>query len=133
MRIIRARQLVEMLSPWRKTAGWADWRVTATYPQYHPEARDEKAQLENGHYLTIGSGNWNNNRGDRWFWHVHDGEGNSIHDWSTEDNQPEYSAEAAKEKAERAYQRLFPLGTDTGSHDSGVDYDDIMRNYKDYL
>lgn len=29
--------------------------------------------------------------------------------------------------AERAYQWLFPLGTDTGGHDSGVDYSDLNK------
>jgi hypothetical protein len=41
--------------------------------------------------------------------------------------------EQAKKQAEQHYQRIFPLGTDTGKHDSGVDYDDIMRNYRDHL
>lgn len=127
MRIIRAREQAQLLSAWHRTAGWADWKVTATYPQYHPEARDEKAQLENGHHLTIGSGNWGNNRGDRWFWHVNDGEGNTLHSWSTGGGEPEYSADAAKQKAEQAYQRLFPIGTDTGKHDSGVDYSDLNK------
>lgn len=33
--------------------------------------------------------------------------------------------EHAKQQAEQAYQELYPIGTDTGSHDSGVDYSDL--------
>ena len=37
------------------------------------------------------------------------------------------SADEAKQLAEEHYQRLFPLGTDTGRHDSGVDYSDLNK------
>ena len=37
--------------------------------------------------------------------------------------------EDAKAEAEAHYRRLFPIGTDTGGHDSGFDYDDFFKNY----
>jgi len=40
--------------------------------------------------------------------------------------------EEAQREAEQNYQKMFPLGTDTGGHDSGVNYDinDIMNRFK---
>ena len=141
MRIIRARQLVEMLSPWRKTAGWADWKIDddLRFPV-------DSATLENGHRLSVGKsfltdGAWGYQiygppteeeewpkiaespvHGEKEFPHLPD-------KWSHD----RLTREQARDAAEKHYEQLFPLGTDTGSHDSGVDYDDIMRNYKDYL
>lgn len=37
------------------------------------------------------------------------------------------SKEHAIQAAEQAYRRLVPLGTDTGSHDSGTDYSDLNK------
>jgi len=34
--------------------------------------------------------------------------------------------------AEQAYQQKYPIGTNTGPHDSGVDYSDL-NSFKDYL
>ncbi len=42
------------------------------------------------------------------------------------------SKEHAIQAAEQAYRRLVPIGTDTGRHDSGVDYSDL-NSFKDYL
>jgi hypothetical protein len=33
--------------------------------------------------------------------------------------------EHARQQAEEAYKRLYPIGTDTGGHDSGTDYSDL--------
>lgn len=35
--------------------------------------------------------------------------------------------ESAIAAAESAYQQMFPLGTNTGNHDSGVDYSDLSK------
>ena len=38
----------------------------------------------------------------------------------------------AKQQAEEAYQKMFPLGTNTGGHESGNDYSDL-NSFKDFL
>jgi hypothetical protein len=35
--------------------------------------------------------------------------------------------EDAKAEAEEHYKKMFPLGTNTGKHDSGVDYSDLNK------
>ena len=42
------------------------------------------------------------------------------------------SREQAMRFAEDHYRKLFPIGTNTGPHDSGVDYSDL-NSFKDYL
>jgi hypothetical protein len=42
-----------------------------------------------------------------------------------------HSLDEAKNQAQEAYKQMFPIGTNTGGHDSGVDYSDLnsfMRN-----
>lgn len=40
--------------------------------------------------------------------------------------------EQAMRAVEKKYREMFPLGTDTGPHDSGIDYSDLNK-FKDYL
>ena len=118
-----------------RTAGWADWKVVERYPSFGPEARTEQAKLENGHTLNIGSFSWGRNS-NFWDYHITDHEGTPV-GWggAADDNSPAdgqrgtgiMSADEAKQLAEEHYQRLFPLGTDTGRHDSGVDYSDLNK------
>jgi hypothetical protein len=52
----------------------------------------------------------------------------------TDDPEQTYipTMEDAKRMAEEHYKQLFPIGTDTGPHDSGVDYSGL-NSFKDYL
>lgn len=43
-----------------------------------------------------------------------------------------HSEEEAKSGIENKYKELYPIGTNTGTHDSGVDYSDL-NSFKDYL
>jgi hypothetical protein len=128
MRIVSAREQVQLLAAWRRTAGWADWKVTNEYPEHGGGARDEEARLENGHTLGIGSGNWNSN-GPPWRWHWHISDANDEYvTGSGEDNPPAHSPEEARQTAEQAYEKIFPAGkANTGPHDSGVDYSDLNK------
>lgn len=120
--------IAKMTSGRRKTAGWADWKVTQEYPEHGGGARDEEARLENGHTLGIGSGNWNSN-GPPWRWHWHISDANDEYvTGSDEKNPPAHSPEEARQTAEQAYEKIFPAGkVDTGPHDSGVDYSDLSK------
>lgn len=140
MRIVTAREQVELLAAFRRIAGWADWKVVERYPSFGPEARTERAKLENGHTLEISSGRWGGSGPQHMFWdyHIADHDGNTLayRGFPATDNYPPEtnshpprmrSAEEAKKEAEDHYQRLFPIGTDTGPHDSGVDYSDLNK------
>jgi hypothetical protein len=132
-RIITARDQVQLLGAWWRTAGWADWKADNT-----PGFPTDLATLENGHRLNVGQsfltpGAW----------------GYNIYGPATEDNEwPEIATspvinvqgkerhenltrEQARDAAEKHYERLFPIGTDTGKHDSGVDYDDLGKFLRD--
>ena len=126
--------IAKMTSGRRRTSGWADWNVTARYPQYHPQAQDAEARLENGHSLHIGSGQWGSNRPSDTYWdyHIADPSGLIIASggWDEGPNHQNptiRSPEEAKRQAEEHYEKLFPIGSDTGKHDSGVDYSDLNK------
>ena len=104
-----------------------DWRR-------HPKYDDiTQAKLENGHTLETGRSMLTNGA-----------YGYTIYGPPTEDNQygekltesptvghgqhrqhPQLNEQAAQRDAEEHYKRLFPMGTNTGGHDSGVDYSDL--------
>jgi hypothetical protein len=129
MRIVTAREQVEMLAVWRRTAGWADWNVTARYPRWGPEARTEEARLENGHSLTVSSGNWGGTSPQHVYWdyHIQDPHGETVAYRGMPGHPRIRTADEAKSLAEAHYEQLFPIGTDTGPHDSGVDYSDLNK------
>ena len=128
--------IAKMTSGRRVTAGWADWKSDDSVPSFPLDS----ATLENGHRLSVGQsfltpGSW----------------GYTIYGAPTEDNEwpqiaespvinkdthPNYpnawkhemlTREQARDAAEKHYEKLFPIGTDTGSHDSGVDYSDLNK------
>lgn len=144
-----------------RTAGWGDWTPHVDddgscrpfYLQgYGMEGNHDHhlAHLENGHKLEVlgvGRQSWNEEP-NRWVAFYHDGQTDDRypntrpqdgHSVINPDHHPSPgnhfwpSKEHAMQAAENAYQKAYPIGTDTGGHDSGVDYDDIMRNYRDHL
>lgn len=142
-RIITAREQVQMLAAWRRTA--FDWKPSTSV---HGGER-YRAALENGHVLTI-----DNDPKHGWQWALFEPSGTMIGDdgipvpvsdlrtgggsrWkgipgaTATEHLP--TREHAQSQAEDAYRRLYPIGTNTGGHDSGVDYDDFFRNLNDYL
>ena len=140
MRIVTAREQVQLLAAWRRTAGWADWNVTARYPSYGPDAATHEANLENGHKMMVSSGQWGGSGPSHMFWdyHIadHDGQTLAYRGFPATDNYPPETgshpprmrtADEAKSAAEEHYQRLFPIGSDTGKHDSGIDYSDLSK------
>lgn len=96
--------------------------------------------MENGHELyctTIKS-----KPEDGWQWGIYDNNQEDPNDraypiyrggqnWGRpekdEPNDHLPTLEHAHRQAEDHYQKLFPVGTDTGSHDSGVDYSDLNK------
>jgi len=137
--IITARDQVEMLAPWRTAASaesWAPWKLnnsldTGNGDMYHMH----KAYLENGHSLFVSG------PGPEGQWQAHIRHPNTT----TPESPPHFkqqtwtprsrgvnpsgygSAEGAQQAAEELYLKHFPLGTDTGGHDSGVDYSDLNK------
>jgi len=140
-RVITAREQVQMLAAWRRTA--FDWK-----PDYGSKTIGTerlRAALENGHSLAIqdhGEYGWNwsmfapaghmedeaggppipirelvTGGGSRW-------KGVPGSYYST-DHLP--TKEHARQQAEEAYQKMYPIGTNTGPHDSGVDYSDLNK------
>lgn len=129
-------------------------------PWTHPERLLHRARLENGHELHAWS--WDDtvtgigkNGPDEygWSWAIVDpskypakrskyehhqdahlagdgGDGGDYDDPGHTDYIP--TLEQAKQQAEQHYQKMFPIGTDTGPHDSGVDYSDL-NSFKDFL
>lgn len=143
-RIVSAREQAQLLAAWRKVA--FDWKPD---PAASASTERYRAALENGHVLAI------QNHGEHgWNWtlfapagHLEDAHGGpptpitqlvtgggtrweGLPGFYSTDHLP--TREHARQQAEEAYQKLYPIGTDTGSHDSGVDYSDLNR-FKDYL
>ena len=136
MRIIRARQQAELLAAFQRTAGWADWKNDDS-----PGFLLDKATLENGHRLSVGQsfltpGSWGYNiygpatEDDEW---PEIASGPATHGKEEYPRDPSrwshdfLTREQAREAAEKHYEKLFPIGTDTGGHDSGVDYSDLNK------
>lgn len=141
----------------RSTAGWADWRQVDTSgpcpicPWNHPDTIRHVAPLENGHELHAWSydddGGTPEDYG--WSWAVVDpskypaepnkysGHVDPEHhlltggDDGSDDGDYIPTLDEAKSRAEAAYQKHVPLGTDTGTHDSGVDYSDLNQLMRD--
>jgi hypothetical protein len=116
-----------------------DWRQQQHY--YNGDERpvppeDEhyidhwKAPLENGHQLEVlGMPNSPvrvNDKPAGYAAYVNQPTSNSyVHPPSDGPTHHWPSREHAMEAAEAAYQQKFPIGSDTGPHDSGVDYSDL--------
>lgn len=123
---------------WNKERGWS-WSITdpSLPPPTDPDhwwnqspARSHtpagQRDLEHHPY----SHTWLAAGGDTAYSHnlyTEDAPGEIVH------KRPIATREEAQREAEEHYQKMFPIGTSTGFHDSGVDYDDIMKNYRDYL
>lgn len=134
MKIVTAREQIEMLSPWRVAAFVFPWRESEAYP-----GKGFFADLENGHKLSVLPPHPRDpSRG--WDWYLWHGQKNEHGEhpvtgggqgWRNDsrahstDHLP--TAEDAKAAAEDAYSKLFPIGTNTGPHDSGVDYSDLNK------
>lgn len=117
-----------------------DWK-----PDRFGQARE--CRLENGHVLYCTP--IRNQPEDGWQWGIYDNNQEDPNkracaiaqggrNWGgftksdPHDHLPTF--EHARQQVEEYYQRMFPLGASgAGGRDSGVDYDDIMRNYRDYL
>lgn len=131
-------------------------RLTAFQWQRHidaPDLESHKAKLENGHELHAWQVRGPEGDGDGWHWAISN-PGNISDDELSEWSHPEelghmavagrnagwvsdggtvvhddyiYSLDDAKQQAQEHYKTLFPIGSDTGPHDSGVDYSDLNR------
>lgn len=127
-RVITARDQVAALSPWR-TAGLAlDWKPARFGQSW--------ARLENGHTLAaMPPSQTNPDRGAEWYLWTGGGGDEDVtgggRGWEGDprahstDHLP--TIEHAMAAAEEAYAKLYPIGTDTGPHDSGVDYSDLNK------
>lgn len=112
-----------------RTAGWADWRNDDS-----PGFPLDVAHLENGHRFSVGQsfltpGAWGYNiygpatEDEEWPQIAE----SPVHMVNGKERHQNLTREQAREAAEQHYQKLFPIGTDTGSHDSGVDYSDLNK------
>ena len=124
----------------RRTAGMFDWKPSK---RFH-DSEATFAHLENGHQLGVFPSNPRNPE-DGWDWYVWHGPKDDRGDrnvtgggrgWDGDDRA--YSSghrfptrDHAQAAAEAAYSQLFPLGTSTGGHDSGVDYTQYMNPQDD--
>lgn len=138
----RAAMRLIAFADWKNHYDGDDWM--GGYLTFH------KARLENGHELHA----WryeNPEAGQGWNWGVVDPEQpKPEHEYSLP-GEFKYLAKAgedakyddrqtggslihgdqidsfdeAKQQAQKHYQKIFPIGTDTGFHDSGVDYSDL--------
>jgi hypothetical protein len=178
-RIITAREQVQLLAAWRKTA--FDWQQRQYDPGKHTSYEQKlfddvelhKASLENGHELHAWRYTQHPDDKEGWQWAISDPSRSSEYgsypddgdagDWSNYDGSPPQistwlacggvgaasdadlsrkhrkldlevahadhipTLEHAKAQAQNHYQNMFPIGTDTGSHDSGVDYSDLSK------
>lgn len=119
-----------------------DWKP---YFAASPTVEGHHARLENGHTLSVHQDHSKPHQG--WSWSVtvpkgtiYDADGGNpqqmlelvtgggknwegIHGAYATHHLP--TREHAIEQAQEAYQTLYPIGTDTGGHDSGVDYSDL--------
>jgi hypothetical protein len=147
--------IAKMTSGRRKTAGWADWNPHvdedgSCRPFYLQGAGMESnhdhyfAHLENGHKLEVmGFGRQSiNAEPNKWAAFYHDGQvdkkypnlrpedGNVVPNPDHHPSQGNHfwpSKEHAMHAAENAYQQSYPIGTNTGPHDSGTDYSDLNK------
>ena len=97
------------------------------------------AHLENGHQLGVFTSTPRDpDEGWDWYlWHgPKDERGNREvigggRGWDGDDRAHSTdripTADDARAAAEDAYSKMFPIGTDTGPHDSGVDYSDLNK------
>ena len=115
-----------------------DWKTREQYAGYGPGAGFYEAPMENGHTLQVSSGQWGGFDPAHMFfdYHIMDPEGQTLayRGFPATDNYPPTegthpprmrTVDEAKKAAEEHYKKLFPIGTDTGPHDSGVDYSDL--------
>jgi hypothetical protein len=110
-----------------------DWQPRRFTDERSVAYRRQIAPLENGHELHI----WENLMGGGWGWAVYvPANEQEAHpdNWpaSSDYGRPGCNGikmpkteEEAKAAAEGAYRILFPIGTHTGEHDSGIDYSDL--------
>jgi hypothetical protein len=120
-----------------------DWKQTPEHELDWSDAKDQWwANLENGHQLGV----WGNpgegyhsaldlpfdpenpdepmGEDNDFRWPVRDNNGNGrMTKFPTREH--------AQRGAEQEYQKLFPIGTSTGTHDSGVDYDKMINKHDD--
>lgn len=123
----------------RSTAGWADWKVIERFRGSGLDPDVQQARLENGHTLNVSSFG-RPGKMDNWDYHITDDKGEVLgHGGADDDDNPTggrggrgiKSLDEAKQLAEEHYRNLFPIGTDTGTHDSGVDYSDLNQLMRD--
>lgn len=148
--------MAKMTGGRRRTAGWADWKPAPELDDPDRDPREvmslstswshnagivdhHVAPLENGHKLTVrrwanpGS-SWSNGPWD----FMIDGVSSipELSNYHPSDDsyatlghayQGLPTKEHAMQAAEDAYRRLTPAGTNTGGHDSGVDYSDLNK------
>jgi hypothetical protein len=111
--------------PWRPNKRWTGYEW-------------EEANLENGHQLAVYPHPNDPDEGWDWYlWHGPTQEDGSRdvtgggRGWDGDDraHSTEHipTADHARAAAEAAYSELFPIGTDTGPHESGVDYSDLNK------
>jgi hypothetical protein len=138
-RIITAREQVHLLAAWRRTA--FDWKPD---PLSLEGTERHRAALENGHVLAI-----QHHPDHGWNWTMFAPAGHmeginggpptpitelvtgggarwkGLSGFYSTDHLP--TKEHARQQAEEAYQKLYPIGTNTGGHDSGTDYSDLNK------
>lgn len=100
-----------------------------------------ESRLENGHVLFV-TGPPRDRPEMGWQWGIYDKnhpdpdiraypvrKGGQLWGGESPDDPSDHlpTAEHAKRQAIKNYKQMFPMGTDTGTHDSGVDYSDLNK------
>lgn len=108
-----------------------DWKPRGFTDERRAVYKRQVAPLENGHELHI----WEDLTTDLWGWAVY----TPLNPMEAHpDNWPASSdvcrrghmkmaatEDEAKQAVQDAYRELFPIGEETGGHDSGIDYSDL--------
>lgn len=113
----------------RMAASEFPWQGVPHSEDYPDHTRFE-ARLENGHRLSAHQPLWTGDS--HWMSAIDTGNYNEdrpFDHWHPAG--PFNSPQEAQADAEARYRKMFPIGTNTGPHDSGIDYSDLNK-FKDF-